>query len=156
MLNTHPPAPLFQRESAAQISEEIVPLLKLHYDEIAHFKDIPLDPDYDQYQTIENAGALRVFTARDAEKTLIGYSVFFVRRNIHYKSSLQASQDIIFIHPKKRGFGKAFIQWCDEQLKAEGVEVAYQHVKSKHNFGPLLETLGYELMDLIYARRFRG
>jgi hypothetical protein len=29
----------------------------------------------------------------------------------------------------------------------------FQRTKAKHNFGNLLEALGYELVDLVYARR---
>jgi hypothetical protein len=98
-------------------------------------------------------GTLRTFTARDADGVLTGYCVFFVRHNIHYASSLQASQDVIYIDPERRGFGAEFILWCDQQLKEEGVQAVYHHVKQAHNFGPLLERFGYECVDLIYARR---
>jgi hypothetical protein len=49
--------------------------------------------------------------------------------------------------------GGRFIKWCDEQLRAEGVAVVYHHIKAAHNFGPMLERFGYELVDLIYSRR---
>lgn len=144
----------FQRERLDDALSEVIPLTVLHYEEIAHYLDIPLKPDWDIYRNIEGLGNLRVFTARDeATQELIGYAFFYVKHNIHYSTSLQASQDILFIHPDKRGFGSKFIAWCDDQLKLEGVQAVYHHVKKKHNFGPLLEKLGYELVDLIYARR---
>lgn len=127
--------------------------MRLHYEEISAFKDIPLDPDIASYAKIEEVGALRVFTAREDGGELIGYAVFFIKPNIHYRTSLQALQDILYIHPQKRGFGMRFIAWCDEQLKNESIQVVYHHVKAKHNFGPMLERLGYGLVDLIYARR---
>jgi hypothetical protein len=144
----------FKRERTHEIFQEAIPLLNLHYEEIAHFKDIKLEPDFEAYQKLEESGALRTFTARDQSDQLVGYAVFFIRHNIHYKSSLQAHQDIIFIHPKQRGFGHAFIAWCDEELRKERVEAVYHHVKAAHNFGPMLEKMGYQLVDLIYARRF--
>ncbi len=129
------------------------PLLEKHYKEIAHYSDIELDPDYDAYVKMESMGAVRVFTARDDAGILVGYAIFFVRYNIHYKKSLQAHQDILFVDPARRGIGAKLIQWSDEQLRAEGVQAVYHHVKSAHNFGPLLERIGYQLVDLIYARR---
>lgn len=141
-------------ETAAEVMDEIKPLLQKHWEEIAHYKDIPLDPDYDQYFKIESVDALRIFTARDNDGVLVGYAIFFLRKNIHYKSSLQAVQDVLFIDPLRRGFGARFILWCDQQLKLMGVEVVYHHVKEAHNFGPMLERFGYEKVDLIYARRF--
>lgn len=146
---------LFSREPATQeLCDELKPLLEKHYTEIAHYLDIPLDPAFEQYIAMENVGALRVFTAR-LEGKLIGYSIFFVRPNLHYRSSLQAAQDILFIDPdhRKGSFGGRLIAFCDEELKREGVQVVYHHVKKAHNFGPLLERMGYQLVDLIYGRR---
>lgn len=143
----------FARERAQDILDEILPLLKSHYDEIAHFKDIPLEPDFEKYLKLEELDGIRVYTARDENQKLIGYSVFFLSHNIHYKSSLQAVQDVLFIHPSNRGSGAKFILWCDDQLKKDGVQAVYQHVKAAHNFGPLLERFGYQLVDLIYSRR---
>ena len=144
----------FQREPAShELFQEMMPLLQKHWEEIAHFKDIPLEPDWDMYLKIDQSGALRNFTARDDQGKLIGYAVFFVRSNINYKSSIQASQDVIFIDPTVRGFGAKFILWCDKQLKDEGIDAVYHHVKEAHNFGPMLERLGYKLVDLIFTKR---
>lgn len=146
----------FQRETATpEFCEELKPLLSKHYLEIAHYQDIPLDPAFDQYCALEKAGALRVFTCRDETSRLIGYCIFFVKHNLHYQGSLQAVQDILFIDPEFRnaGFGARFIDFCDSQLRSEGVQVSYHHVKKAHNFGPLLEKLGYLEVDLIFGRR---
>jgi hypothetical protein len=143
---------IFKREQLSNVLEELKPLLEAHYLEIAHYRDIPLIPDYEGYLRIESTGALRVFTIREDDK-LIGYGLFFVKTNFHYSTSLQAVQDILFLSKERRGHGKKFISWCDEQLRSEGVQVVYHHVKAAHNFGALLVRSGYELVDLIYAKR---
>lgn len=144
----------YQREPVTHdLIEEMFPLLRLHYEEIAKFKDIPLEPDQESYIALDKAGIVRAFTARDEANTLQGYAVFFVKHNLHYKSSLQAVQDVLYVNPTSRGFGAKFILWCDKELQREGVQAVYHHVKSEHNFGPLLERMGYELVDLIYTRR---
>lgn len=127
-------------------------LLKEHWSEIAHYPDIPLAPDWETYCKAEAIGALRVYVAR-AESAPVGYAIFFVRPHLHYKTSIQAQQDVLFVAKEHRGFGAKFLQWCDEQLRAEGVQVILHHVKAAHDFGPLLKRLGYELVDLVYARR---
>lgn len=143
-----------QRELATPaLCEELLPLLEAHYQEIAHFKDIKLEPDFEQYIRVEEAGSLRVFTARDEDNALFGYAIYFVRANIHYKSSVQAVQDILYVHPQYRGIGAKLIAHADRELAKEGVQAVYHHVKSEHNFGPLLERMGYKLVDLIYAKR---
>lgn len=141
----------FQQEDTS-VYEEMKPLTVLHYEEIAHYKDIPLEPDLEMYHRIEEQGCLRLYTVRE-EGELIGYSIFFLKENPHYKSSLQANQDIVFIRKDKRGQGREFLAWCDDQLKSDGVDVVYHHVKAAHNFGPLLERQGYNLVDLIYGKR---
>lgn len=134
--------------------EEVSPLLVKHYREIAHYPDIELDPDWESYAKVSEMGNLRVFGARTGpDSKLVGYAVYFVRANMHYKNSLQAVQDVLFVDPDYRGRGGAFIKFCDEQLKAEGVQVTYHHIKAAHNFGPMLERIGYTLVDLIYSRR---
>ena len=144
----------FSRESVGSVINDIAPLIKLHWQEVAHYKDIPLEPDWTKYKEIEQIGMLRVFTVREGSE-LIGYCVFFINKNLHYKSTVQALQDVVFIRKEKRGFGKRFMSWCDEELRSEGVSVIHQHIKKAHNFGPMLERMGYELVDLIYARRLK-
>lgn len=145
---------IFGTEKVADITKEVIPLLFAHWKEIAHYDDIKLEPDWESYRALNEAGILKVFTVRTTNaRVLIGYSVFFVKNNLHYKSSKQAVQDILFIHKDYRGTGRHFIRWCDQQLKADGIQVVYHHVKKAHNFGPLLERMDYELVDLIYAKR---
>jgi len=141
-----------------ELLDELLPLLHIHWKTVAHFQDIELAPDTEAYLKLQEHGMLRVFTAREETSGLIGYAVFFVRPNIHYRKSLQAQQDVLFIHPEKRGFGAKFIAWCDKQLAAEGVQAVYHHVKAKPelNFSPLLEKQGYHLIDLIWAKRLDG
>ena len=144
----------FQRETVLNVCEEIKPLLLKHWEEISHYKDIPLDPDWDGYLRIEESGALRIYTARDDENVLVGYAVFFIKHNLHYRTSLQALQDIIFIDPEKRGFGAKFILWTEKQLADEGVQVVFHHIKTKtpHTID-LFRRLGYENIDLILGKR---
>jgi len=142
----------FQKEIASECFDEALPLLVEHYKEVYQFKDIPLKPDFIKYKQIEEVGLIRTFTARDNGE-LIGYAIFVVHNHLHHKSSLQAIQDLLFIKKDKRGFGKDFIAWCDEQLKLEGVQVVMHHVKIEHDFGSLLERNDYKMIERVYARR---
>lgn len=143
----------FQRERAHGVIPDLEPLLMRHWEEIAHFKDIPLNPDFDAYRAMEEKGLLRVFTARN-DGVLIGYAIFIVATNIHYATK-QAVQDVLFLAPEYRNarVGLGLIQYGDEELTREGVSAVYHHVKAAHDFGPLLRRLGYELVDFIYGKR---
>lgn len=143
----------FAEENYTDMVSEIIPLISKHYVEIAHYQDIRLKPDFDTYQKLSDAGILKVFTARK-EKKLIGYAFFFVKTNMHYSESLQALQDILFVDKEYRGTtGARLIKFCDEELKKKGVQVVYHHVKKAHNFGRMLERLGYEEIDIVYGKR---
>ena len=69
------------------------------------------------------------------------------------KSVVQLPLSRFFIDKEKRGFGGKFILWCDDELRKEGVQVVYHHIKAAHNWGKMIERLGYQLQDLIYCRR---
>jgi hypothetical protein len=133
--------------------DEAMPLLREHWKEVAHYPDIPLDVDTESYERLDEAGAIRCYTARD-DGTLVGYALYFVRPNLHYAGSIQAVQDVLYLHPAVRGgTGYRFIRWCDEQLTKQAVQCVYHHVKVIHDFGRLLERQGYEKIDIIYGKR---
>lgn len=148
----------FKRERAQDVWQEMMPLMQKHWEEIAHYKDIPLDPDLETYFKMEDAGILRVFTAREDDGKLVGYAVYFIKHNLHYKSSLQALQDIIYVDPSKRGiFSPKFILWTEMQLASYGVQVVCQHIKvaTPHTI-EFFHKLGYSDIDLILGKRLDG
>jgi len=143
---------LFAVEPLINIKTEIPELYKLHYEEIEWIKSAPVEPDWIKYEIIENNGSLVIFTAREETK-LIGYNVFFLSNDLHYSGVKSATQDVLFINPIYRGFGKGFISWCDMQLKQLEVNRVYYHLKLSNNFGPkILEPLGYMPIDIVYGK----
>lgn len=150
----HTAQAVFASESVATVIREIGPLIQQHWQEIAQYPDIALSPDFDQYHFLDSCGQLRIFTAR-VDGELIGYAIYLLAPALHYSKSLQAKQDVLFLLPEHRKSftGMRLIAYADESLRKDGVQVVYHHVKAAHNFGPLLERMGYELSDLIYSRR---
>lgn len=143
----------FKREAASDILDEVAPLLMAHFKEVGHHQDIKLNPDLSAYANLEKLGLIRTYTVRQEDGELVGYAVYFVKHHIHYRDSLQAIQDVIYVRPGNRGMGGRFIKWCDEELRKDGVQVVHQHIKAAHNFGPMLERMGYELVDYLYQKR---
>ena len=144
----------YQAELVSDLWEEVMPLLETHWREIAHYQDIALKPDIETYARLQAAGQLRCYTARDSGR-LIGYVVFFVRPSLHYVTSLQAHQDVLFValDYRKGMVGVRLIRFAEQRLKAEAVQVIYHHAKRTNKVGELLTRLGYELVDEIYAKR---
>lgn len=145
----------YQRERSHTLWADILPLLAEHKEEIAHYPDIPLAPDMARYNAVEENGCLRCYTARRYGQ-LVGYAIYFVDWNLHYSSSLQANQDVLFVtKPHRHGrVGLGLIQYSERQLSMEGCQVVYQHIKVKTpETIALMEKLGYEPMDLILTKR---
>lgn len=147
---------IYQRERAHELWADIPPLLREHYDEIASYPDIPLDPDVDLYCRLEDAGVLRCYAARESLEGLIGYAVFLVGPNPHYRTSLQARCDVVFLTPgQRRGrLGLGLLRHAHAALIAEGVQVITHHVKHAHPaLGAILARLGFEPLETNYMLR---
>lgn len=146
---------MIQRERAHDLWDEIDELIKDHYHEIAHYQDIPLSPDREKYEKAEDNNRFRIYTVR-REGKLVGYAAFFIGYSIHYSTSFQAVQDVLFITPSERrgSLGMRLIKYTEEELKKDGVEVIYQHVKEGHPaLQCLLERRGYKAVDTILCKR---
>lgn len=152
------PVPAFARETCDAVQVEIDALAEAHFSEVTHHADIPPGTDWPHYRKCEDLGILRIYSVR-VEGRLTGYSVFLIGYSKHYKTSLQARQDTLFLHPEQRQgmTGYRFLRWVDEQIRAEGVQIIYQHHKlfadGRLNLGPLFERLGYQPIYKMYFRR---
>lgn len=146
---------IYQEESIQKLWPELMPLLQQHFEEISANQDIPLNPDIDRYNHMDELGMIRVYTAREDDGTLVGYGAFFVHSNMHYVDSFQAVQDVLFLRKDKRlGMtGVKLIKYAEKMLRAEKVQIVYHHVKTAHNFGPILKRLGYNHIENIHSKR---
>lgn len=54
----------FQQEDITNVLPSILTFLKAHHDEVSPFPDLPISPNDEMYEKLEEIGALRVFTAR--------------------------------------------------------------------------------------------
>jgi GNAT superfamily N-acetyltransferase len=144
----------FTRELAHDLWPEIMPLLEAHKREVAHYPDIRLEVDVEAYNLAEESGCLRCYTARVAGR-LVGYLVLFVRANLHYRQSVQAVQDVLFVVPAFRitRVPTRLIAFAEAQLRCEGVQVLYQHMKAARHEEALMQMLGYTLIDHIWGKR---
>lgn len=143
-----------RRERYDDVIEEIKPLLVEHWKEIATYREaIPFDADYARYRYLDETGKLIILTARDFT-TLVGYSIMFLLNHPHYKSTLFAMNDIIYIRPDKRGgsAGVRLIEASEQAAKDAGAVKIGWHVKLSHNFSPMLERRGYDMEEVNMAK----
>ncbi len=151
---------LFSLEKLSDCKNEIEEILvKEHWPEVGHYSDIPIDPEWSKYRLLEENNMLRCFVIRTPlneefkESMLIGYAIFMVDKHLHYRNTIVASQDMLFVKKSYRGIGHKFLEWCDEVLKEEGVTTVTHHAKPWFNYGKLFEKMGYEKAETIWARR---
>lgn len=144
----------YRQESLVTTKADIIPLLEKHWEEVALNKDkIKLNPDWDAYANLEDAGILKIFTARDDRK-LVGYFVVFVKSHIHYKDHLFCYNDVIFVDEEyRKGFtSPRLIKFAEKCLKADGVEVMIVNTKRHKPFDSLLVWLGYKHIENLYSK----
>jgi hypothetical protein len=137
----------------------VLDLLREHYEEIALHQDaIPLDPDWGRYDALEAAGNLVAYIARDDAGEVVGYALFFVNYHIHYNRTLVAQNDVLFLRKDRRKgttTGIRLIRFAVEQLTARGVDRIQWHIKTDHDFSPILERMGFVVEEKILGKMIR-
>jgi hypothetical protein len=143
----------FQKEAPEPFTQEAMDLFQKHYEEIAERTDvIVLDPDLKRYNNLYSQNMLEIHTIRDDNK-LVGYSLWFVMNHIHYKNSLTANSDVLYISPdyRKGMLGVKFIKWSLEEIKKRNPQRIMFHVKPFMDYSPILERLGANYFEKTYS-----
>lgn len=140
----------FNEVKFGDVIDEARPLLERHWNEIARNKDlISLDPDYERYAMLDEAGKLCVCIARE-NGTLVGYACYIVDYHLHYKSTLWAVSDIFWLAPecRKAGVGMRLFKFVESVLHDRGVIVMHTTFKVAHPAaGRLLEAMGHATIE---------
>ncbi len=141
-----------EEKSSNDFYDELGPLLKLHHAEISQYPEMKLQPNFTVYTQLSRQGFLKFFTVRDDSHALVGYSIFFIIPCMHLLD-LKATQDVLFIHPDHRGRGHHFMRYCEEQLKAAGVNRIFIAYNQKLDLSPILRRHGYEICETTYCKK---
>lgn len=140
------------------LDEGVEDLLFKHWQEVAMDRErIPLDPDWGFAREQERRGVLRTAALR-RDGRLIGYNSMCVHPHIHYRSTLHAVNDVIYVDPAERGAaGVKLVRDTEALLKDLGVVKVIYHTKlapigGKHTVGDLLAALGYKHFENLYCK----
>ena len=146
----------FDREPAGIVLGEGQELFARHSVEQEHDQSIPLDIDHQQYHLADAIGMLRVFTVRDDER-LVGYAVYCVSFSIRHQTSLQATQDSLYLAPeyRKGTLGIRFLKYIEAELRADHVQVLRQHTHPGTNLDNIFRNKksGYEHVHNEWEKR---
>lgn len=158
----------FQVESISALPE-MQRHFAAHWQELGE-KSFPLNPDYELYRRLSEAGVMRVFTVRHGGE-LIAYSVYIVGGDFHYQQK-KAEIDIYWVHPDWRsrrgiarwlksklgfrsapGIGMRLFAYAEKCLCAEGVRIIDTRVKiASPGAGHMLSRLGYAPIEIGYRK----
>ena len=148
----------YQQERFVDLMPELPEIFYKHWQEIALNKDdIPLEPAWEEYMRLEALNVLHIVTARDKGR-LVGYVFSLVTPHLHYKRSLTAYTDLMYLrHEYTRGMATAaryrdLLLFSEKMLRDMGVQKRYLMTKVYHDLTPLFERLGYKLIEKICAK----
>lgn len=152
--------PVFQVENFRHFQPELPPLLRAHWLEVAlDHGAVQLDPDWERYFALTDAGALSCVTVREGEGgPLVGYHIAIVSGHLHYKNSKHGITDVYFLSPAyRRGFtGIRLFKAVDAEMTRLGVVKRVTGTKIHLDMGPILERLGYQETEHVYTKILGG
>ena len=144
----------YQEEYFIDVMGECGDLIVSHWKDIALDQDdIKLNPDWDKYRDLADAGVLKITTARE-KGNLVAYSVHLVSSNLHYKDLLIADGDIFWLaKPHRKGLaGLKLLKAAEANLRKLGVQKIFNKVKLHKDVGVIFERLGYTPIERVYAK----
>jgi len=135
-----------------QIVEDNFHLIEQHWQEVVSDKR-DLAPHWEFFREAEKGKHLICFSAKNGDE-LAGYAVFLIQPDLHSRHTLLAYNDAVFMRRdcRKNGTGKAFLEYCDQELAKSGINLILWHVKPKRDFSGVLKTMGYQEFSTIYGR----
>jgi GNAT superfamily N-acetyltransferase len=134
--------------------DEMLPLLPLHWEELALDKDkVPLDPQWHVYDEREARGEFHIVVLRDGGH-IIGYYWGFIAPGLHYATCLTATMDIFFVHPEHRRGRNGIIlfQAVEKELRRRGVQRWCVGAKLHNDASPLFKRLGFAPIEMYHAK----
>lgn len=134
-------------------------LLHAHWQELAVTKDdCPLDPDFQRFVELEDAGLFRIWAARD-DKMLVGYIGWFIQPHFHYRTTLHAAEDLYLLSaPYRRGLnGYRMFTTSIDALRELGVKRCICHSKvhfeaERGGLDRFLGRLGFKHTDNFWIK----
>jgi GNAT superfamily N-acetyltransferase len=142
--------------SCAKVFEDAYDLVRMHWEELAINKDtVPMDPNVEQFEELQKTNVLHNLVVYHEGK-IIGYSFIIVTPALHYKSTVFAQVDVVYVHPDYRGvdgIGMELLKRTELLAKNLGAKVIVHHAKPHMpQIIKPLEYLDYSLYEHMYGK----
>jgi GNAT superfamily N-acetyltransferase len=141
----------FNEESFTEALGELTDILQRNHEETGIY-DKPFNPDINRLVDLEQAKVLRFMSIR-FQGRIVGYSIVFVDSEIFQKDVICATQSATFVDKEHRGIGYAFIKFCDDILKKQGINSVWRQSSAKHDVSKVYERHGYQYIEKSFLRR---
>lgn len=140
-------------EAFSDVGRELIPLMRLHWQEKSSWSDVELDLDWERLFHMEAAGALHLLVVRDGD-TVVGYVPAIVMPHIMATSLTLGIIDTYLVHPAYRD-GWTIVKMLKKavlHLEHLGVDVVSIR-DPDHTMGPLLKRLGFGMPETTWFKR---
>ena len=143
-----------QCEPLENIESEIRAIIFQHHSEVED-GDWELEPDYEEYIACSHLGLLICTTIRDCDQ-LVGYSIDWRFKSLHYKNKLTLVNDMLYIKPEYRHMGlmSKFFEHLHKQCIEMSVKMHSINLKVNNPCKQLMTEFGYTNQELVWMRRF--
>lgn len=140
----------------ADCFDEVIKLLDDHYKELSVTKGFALNPDYEIYKHNDKTGNVRVILCKD-DGTIVGYIIYFLSANLHYRDCLLATEDIYYLKPayRKGTIGIKMFKFAENYLKTLGVHMVKYSTKVHMDNSRLFEYLGCDFIEKVFVKNLR-
>lgn len=142
---------VFDHVRLIDVLETIMPLIVQNQKETGVYGESS-NHDYARYLQLDDSGDLRTFVI-SSNRIIVGYSIFFIDTEIFQADIISARQSIVFVDKGHRGVGLAFIKFCDDILRAQGVNSVWRQASAKFDVSKVYERLGYTFIEKSFMRR---
>lgn len=147
----------FQEEHLAKVLSEMKVMVRLHWDEVRfNYHEMQLDPDWDKYELLRQAGSFKFYTIRDWGE-LVGYASFIIDTHLHFKGHKFAYCDTIYVLPQFRNklTVPKFIKYCEKSLAAIDVEVIQIGTTKTNKHERFMKGMGYDMNQFVSTKRIK-
>lgn len=141
---------------AQLVDDGLEVLLHDHWREVSiDHEEVPLDPDWSRIFALERSGHYRAVGVYHRTGGLIGYASYIVGTGLNFRSTLYATNDVIYVAPAHRGFAGGKLLLRAENLLADiGVrKIVYEApVSSGKKLDAPLARLGYKPTEIFFCK----
>lgn len=133
-------------------------LLKRHHAEIAlDQEEVDYAPDWARYEVLDKLGQLSITTLR-SQGIIVGYCVMHVMPELHYKTTLTATMDIMWVAPEYRENmgGLRLMRAVEAELRRRGVKRVYMGSKLHKDISKIFKAMGYVPIELWFSKILRA